>query len=407
MLSPPWWNAVAAAVTWWVFVVGPPAHDVPTVVECFSTASSPTRAGGGSSSYSENVYFDQYTAGQRLDQDAYTSPLFWEEVDAALRKQKQFGSKDAAARARFETFCENLRTGTPGQEITLPSGQQVLTQYRYPGLDEGDATAACDGVVRTAYPAERYDELKQLQRNLRTKVQPVAREELADLLRHKPLVDDDGDGTLNHNDDEGGGESWQRAAWYGWQYLNLRGAKRNMPRTARALRDAMGSSGPAHRFVGLSRQKADCEGVLHSDGRNYMLSTLTPVRTPPRGHCGIVVDGQDRLIHDEPVVLDNTFPHYIYNTHDHLDRFCIMSECYHPALTPKERDAIATLFAVKDRFTVNELQLAPWGYDDDDLLEAMNSGAVNDLNFWKDVAYVPKKNKKPRKKAAGGGGFGK
>ena len=50
------------------------------------------------------------------------------------------------------------------------------------------------------------------------------------------------------------------------------------------------SLGPAHRFVGLARQKANCKGLVHSDGRNYMLSTLTPLAAPA-DKCGIVVGG--------------------------------------------------------------------------------------------------------------------
>lgn len=269
-------------------------------------------------------------------------------------------------------------------------------------------TSTCKSVIRSGYPADHYKELIQLYTKLASKVRPVAQAELAALLEDKPLVGDDD--ALSTTEDEQKnivqevqGESWQRAAWYGWQYLNLRGAKKNMPLTAKALSQAMGNLGPAHRFVGLSRQKADCEGVVHSDGRNYMLSTLTPIEAPI-GHCGIFVDGENAKIETDPVILDNTFPHYIYNTHPTEDRFCIMSECYHPALTKKERDAIATLFAVKDRFTVNELQLAPWGYDDDDLEQALKTGAVHDLNYWKDIVHVPKKNKNTKK--GGGGGFG-
>jgi len=59
----------------------------------------------------------------------------------------------------------------------------------------------------------------------------------------------------------------------------------------------MGKLGPAHRFVGVARQKADCTGVVHSDGRNYMLSTLTPLRAP--AGCGIVVDGIESAIEEE------------------------------------------------------------------------------------------------------------
>jgi hypothetical protein len=31
--------------------------------------------------------------------------------------------------------------------------------------------------------------------------------------------------------------------------------------------------------------------------------------------------------------------------------------------------------------------LAPWGYDDDDLEMALKTGAVDDLDYWKEVGY--------------------
>lgn len=138
-----------------------------------------------------------------------------------------------------------------------------------------------------------------------------------------------------------------------------------------------------------------------------MLSTLTPVLVPPTPvACGIVVDGMDRTIDHRGIVLSNTFPHYVYNKDPTVDRFCLMIECYHPSLTLKERDAIATLFAVKDRFTVLKLELAPWGYDDDDLEAAIQTGAVQDLRYWKEIGYKLKNNKK-RSSSSSLKGFGK
>jgi hypothetical protein len=43
------------------------------------------------------------------------------------------------------------------------------------------------------------------------------------------------------------------------------------------------------------------------------------------------------------------------------DRFVLMCEVWHPALTPAEREALVTLFALKDRFTLLELKQRPWG----------------------------------------------
>jgi len=131
-----------------------------------------------------------------------------------------------------------------------------------------------------------------------------------------------------------------------------------------------------------------------------MLSTLTPVVAPPG--CGIVVDGEEKTIATggDAIVLDNTFPHHVYNDAA-TDRFCLMAECWHPALESAERDALATLFAVKDRFTVRKLKMAPWGYAEDDLAAAMKSGAIDDLDYFRRLDRVPaKKAKKPKKAAS-------
>ena len=74
-----------------------------------------------------------------------------------------------------------------------------------------------------------------------------------------------------------------------------------------------------------------------------------------------------------------------------------------------ERDALATLFAVKDRFTVLDLGMAPWGYGEDDLAKALKSGAVNDLDYWRRLDYEPpkRKPKAPKKKKVGASGRNK
>lgn len=41
---------------------------------------------------------------------------------------------------------------------------------------------------------------------------------------------------------------------------------------------------------------------------------------------------------------------------------------------------------------------APWGYDDDDLGTALKSGAVRDLEFWKEIGHDPTVAKAPKKK---------
>lgn len=126
-------------------------------------------------------------------------------------------------------------------------------------------------------------------------------------------------------------------------------------------------------------------------GRNYMLSTLTPVSCPEG--CGIVVNGQEApIVPDGPtLVLDNTFLHHVFNHHGSKDRYCLMAECWHPDLTRREVKALSTLFAAKDRFTVLDLELAPWGYDDDYLEWGLKNGAVNDLDFWSSLDYMERK----------------
>ena len=87
------------------------------------------------------------------------------------------------------------------------------------------------------------------QAKLEADVAPIAARELAALLEAKPTVDDDATEVSEEED------SWHRAAWYGWQFMSLRGAKRFMPATADALRRAAGGSrrsGPAHRCVVLA-----------------------------------------------------------------------------------------------------------------------------------------------------------
>ena len=157
-----------------------------------------------------------------------------------------------------------------------------------------------------------------------------------------------------------------------------------MPQTARALDAAVPL---AHRFIGIARQRANCRGTLHSDRRNYLLSTLTGLRTPEG--CTVTVPGSgERVLRDgEVVVLDNTFKHYVANTHPTEDRFVLMAEIWHPALSAAEREALATTLAVKDRFTMTQLRQCPWGYSEEELTRAIGSGAVRDLDFWRSITH--------------------
>ena len=66
--------------------------------------------------------------------------------------------------------------------------------------------------------------------------------------------------------------TWHRAAWYGWQFVSRRDGKQWIPQTIWALEDAVPL---AYRFIGVARQRANYRGTLHSDRRNYLMSTLT------------------------------------------------------------------------------------------------------------------------------------
>ena len=181
----------------------------------------------------------------------------------------------------------------------MDNRQQLLSQYVYPGL--GEDAASSESAPRSPYPHDAYPELAELRAKLSTEVAAAARAEFDSVLNARPLADDE-DGfdadagewdPLGLNEEEED-ETWQKAAWFGWQFLSLRGAKTTAPKTTAALVAAMGDLGPAHRFVGFTRQKADSRGTVHSDGRNYMLSTLTPVDAPEG--CGIFVDDEEATI---------------------------------------------------------------------------------------------------------------
>ena len=402
-----------------------------------------TRLASTPTTDAEKAYFEKQDTVYDVDEGAWKNDAFWAQVDAELP-----GWRTDAALERFRGFCENLRTKPPGagpaprpsvgdrvggerrrrraparetpdaaaragEDLFMDNRQQLLSQYVYPGL--GEDAASGESVPRAAYPHDAYPELAELRAKLSTEVAAAARAEFDSVLNARPLADDE-DGfdadagewdPLGLNEEEED-ETWQKAAWFGWQFLSLRGAKTTAPKTTAALVAAMGDLGPAHRFVGFTRQKADSRGTVHSDGRNYMLSTLTPVDAPEG--CGIFVDDEEETIATggDAVILDNTYPHYIYNTADR-DRICLMSECWHPALAAAERDALATLFAVKDRFTVLDLGMAPWGYGEDDLAKALKSGAVNDLDYWRRLDYEPpkRKPKAPKKKKVGASGRNK
>ena len=85
-------------------------------------------------------------------------------------------------------------------------------------------------------------------------------------------------------------------------------------------------------------------------------------------------------------MLDNTFKHVVYNEANE-DRFVLMVEIWHPALTEAEREALATTFAVKDRFTLLRLRQCPWGFSEAELTRAIESKTYRELAFWRSASY--------------------
>jgi hypothetical protein len=317
------------------------------------------------------VYAANYGSAASVDQAAYDSADFWKEVAAAVP-----GFNDAPELKRYRGWVANLVSKPQGETKTLGTGQEVLTQYMFPGLQAED-------VKREAFPT-----LPEVEAALR-ELAPTAQAELRALLAARPLADDDASAELEA--EAGDAQAWNRAAWYGWQFMSLRDAKPWMPRTIAALE----SSVPlAHRFIGIARQRANCRGTLHSDRRNYLLSTLVGLQVP-EGECGVIVPSEGLLVPDEGrvlregevVVLDNTFKHYVYNDDEVDDRFVLMCEIWHPALTPHEREAMATTMAVKDRFTLTRLRQCPWGFSDEELSRSIESRDFEKLDFWRSVGY--------------------
>ena len=328
-----------------------------TIALLLSTIPSFVAAFAGNAAYAQN-----YGSAANVDQAAYESAEFWKAVAENVE-----GFNDAPELRRYRGWVANLISKPQGELETLETGQEVLTQYVFPGLQKG--------VERTPFPT-----LPEVEAALRD-VAPTAQAELAELLAARPLVDDNAPA----DDEVGEAQPWNRAAWYGWQFMSLRDAKTWMPKTIRALEATVPL---AHRFIGIARQRADCRGTLHSDRRPYLLSTLTGLDVP-EDLCAVAVPGhgERQIANGEVIILDNTFKHLVYNEHKSRDRFVLMAEIWHPALTEPERDALATTFAVKDSFTLTSLKQVPWGFSDEELTKAIESKAYKELAFWRTASF--------------------
>ena len=66
-------------------------------------------------------------------------------------------------------------------------------------------------------------------------------------------------------------------------------------------------------------------------------------------------------------------------------RYVLLAEVWHPSLTPAERRAMSTLFAMKDLFVALELKCPPFGFSDTALEEAVASGDCLRLDFWREL----------------------
>ena len=64
-----------------------------------------------------------------------------------------------------------------------------------------------------------------------------------------------------------------------------------------------------------------------------------------------------------------------------------MVEVWHPSLTAAERSALATTFAVKDKFTLTGLRQCPWGFSDAELTRAIESKDFQQLDFWRSLSF--------------------
>ena len=77
------------------------------------------------------------------------------------------------------------------------------------------------------------------------------------------------------------------------------------------------------------------------------------------------------------------YDHVVYNdaTSDAVDRFVLIVETWHPALTNAEREALSDLFALRDLFGLLEHKRAPFGISDEAATALLDRGAR--LGDWR------------------------
>ena len=264
----------------------------------------------------KGVYQQQYSAGVELDQAAFRSGRFWADVTAEIPRWRT----DPKLK-RFRQFCEHLAEREPGVDVFLENGQQILSQYEYPGLDG----------PRSPYPAADFAELAELKARLERDVAPVARAELAALLDHKPVVSDDAEtarrGRRRGSAPRGTAGSSCRCAARAPLHARHGG------RAARACRGRLEEVRPR---APLRRARAP-EGQLpraRALGRAQLHALDARAAARASGQCGIVVrrDRADRAGR-RAVVLDNTFVHHVYNATRATTASCSCARAWHPSLS--------------------------------------------------------------------------
>ena len=308
-------------------------------------------------------------------QATWRSPKFW---DAFAQSTPDLARPELE---RFRGLCTNLRErDNVGRLTRETNGQTIDEQYRFPGVSGGRRANGAN--LAGAPRMEWFDE-----GGLREAAAAACGELEAALSTEAPLAADHGEGFAEER--KAGASAWNRMSWKGSQYLPLRSASNAWTETTKALRRHAVPA--AHRFCGISRQAAGCRGKVHSDHHNFVLSTLTPLRGCTKA-TGIVLDGVETPLIDgsegnpgATVLVDNTFDHQVYNdlTDTPEDRYVLIVETWHPALTLYERRAMSDLFALRDLFGLLEHKRAPFGVSDAAAASLLESGGGVRLDDWR------------------------
>ena len=128
------------------------------------------------------------------------------------------------------------------------------------------------------------------------------------------------------------------------------------PRTAGILRGLEPPVPFAARGVMFARQAAGTGVAPHSDARNFVLTAHLALRVPdpdaPGADCWIRVGRERRRwTPGELLVFDTSFEHETANENAAGDaRDVLIVDVWHPELSRDERDALAAVYALRNRF---------------------------------------------------------